>query len=244
MNGAVWLMDMDNAIEFISAYNEIDACLRARYKGKGMPGFSDLVRRCAETDGVIRRYEEVLMSYARLRNAIVHESTSERIIAEPCEETTREIKHIAALLSAPPTLKQCPGRKILGISSGATLRKAIDEMTRTDFSNLPVYRGGRIVGVLNNRRVVREIGAAIGKGEALDEVLSSSCGSVLSGEDFGKYYRVLSRGDTVQRAIDCFSENRKLLAVLVTTDGTAAGQLVNLLTPSDLPALWALLEQL
>ena len=38
-------MPQDNALEFISAYNIIDARLRALYRGKGNLNFSDLVRR-------------------------------------------------------------------------------------------------------------------------------------------------------------------------------------------------------
>lgn len=66
---------MSNAFEFIAAYNEIDARLRAIYKGKGNLQFSDLIRRCAEFNATVKRYEDELASYARLRNAIVHNST-------------------------------------------------------------------------------------------------------------------------------------------------------------------------
>ena len=53
---------MSNAIDFISAYNAIDARLRAIYRGKGNLQFTDLVRRCAAFNKTVRRYEEVLVS--------------------------------------------------------------------------------------------------------------------------------------------------------------------------------------
>ena len=82
---------MSNAIEFISAFNIIDSRMRAIYRGKGNLQFSDLVRRCAEFQMTIRKYEEDLLLCARLRNVIVHESRKDRIIAEPCDELTRLI---------------------------------------------------------------------------------------------------------------------------------------------------------
>ena len=51
---------MSNAIEFISAFNIIDSRMRAIYRGKGNLQFSDLVRRCAEFQMTIRKYEEDL----------------------------------------------------------------------------------------------------------------------------------------------------------------------------------------
>ena len=72
---------MSNAIDFISAYNTIDSRLRAIYRGKGNLQFSDLVRRCAEFNNTVRKYEDDLLLCARLRNVIVHESKKDRIIA-------------------------------------------------------------------------------------------------------------------------------------------------------------------
>ena len=74
---------MSNALDLISAYNIIDARMRAIYRGKGNLQFSDLVRRCAEFNRTVKKYEEDLLLCARLRNVIVHESRRDRIIAEP-----------------------------------------------------------------------------------------------------------------------------------------------------------------
>lgn len=231
---------MGNAIEFISAYNEIDARLRALYRGKGNLQFSDLVRRSAQFNATVKRYEEELLSFARLRNAIVHESTREKIIAEPCDEATATIKHIASLLSAPPMLREITGKEPTCIAAGASLKKAIVTISNSGYSNLPVLRGGRTVGVLNNRRIVRAVGRALERGEDLNDFLEKRCDSVISEADMCTYYKVLSGTESVQDAIDAFSENRRLLAVLVTS---GEGEIVNILTPSDLPRLMRMLEE-
>ncbi len=232
---------MSNAIDLISAYNRIDARLRALYRGKGNLNFTDLVRRCAEFQPTVRKYEEELLSCARLRNAIVHNSTSERVIAEPCEDFTRLILHVAELICAPPKLSSLKERGVTGISAAAAIGEAFLVSMKLDYSNLPVYEGDRMMGMLNGRRLVRAVGEALDRGEDLDEFLRRPCREIVCEEDMARFYRVLGRNDTVQEAIDAFSDNRKLLAVIVTERG-GPSRIVNILTASDLPKLIGLLE--
>lgn len=234
---------MSNAIEFISAYNTIDSRLRAIYRGKGNLQFSDLVRRCAEFNNTVRKYEDDLLLCARLRNVIVHESKKDRIIAEPCDELTRLICHVADLLSMPPRLSVLKEKNVTGIEAEATLADALVRIAQTNYSNLPVYRKGRMIGILNNRRIVRVVGQALERGDDVDACLQTPCSDVLREEDMNRFYRVLGRDDTVQEAIDAFEDNRKLLAVVVTESGYAGDKIVNLLTSADIPQLIRILEE-
>ena len=234
---------MSNAVDFISAYNTIDSRLRAIYRGKGNLQFSDLVRRCAEFNNTVRKYEDDLLLCARLRNVIVHESKKDRIIAEPCDDLTRLICHVAELLSMPPRLSVLREKNVTGIDAEATLAEALVRIAQTNYSNLPVYRKDRMIGILNNRRVVRVVGQALERGEDVDVFLQTPCSQILQAEDMNRFYRVLGRSDTVQEAIDAFEENRKLLAVLVTETGYVGDKIVNLLTSADLPQLIRMLEE-
>ncbi len=234
---------MSNAVDFISAYNTIDSRMRAIYRGKGNLQFSDLVRRCAEFNNTVRKYEDDLLLCARLRNVIVHESKKNRIIAEPCDELTRLICHVADLLSMPPKLSVLKEKNVTGIDAEATLADVLIRIAQTNYSNMPVYRKGRMIGILNNRRVVRVIGQALERGEDVDTCLQTPCADVLQAEDMHRFYRVLGRNDTVQEAIDAFEDNRKLLAVLVTESGQLGDRIVNLLTSADIPKLIRILEE-
>ena len=234
---------MSNAVDFISAYNTIDSRMRAIYRGKGNLQFSDLVRRCAEFNNTVRKYEDDLLLCARLRNVIVHESKKNRIIAEPCDELTRLICHVADLLSMPPKLSVLKEKNVTGIDAEATLADVLIRIAQTNYSNMPVYRKGRMIGILNNRRVVRVIGQALERGEDVDTCLQTPCADVLQAEDMHRFYRVLGRNDTVQEAIDAFEDNRKLLAGLVTESGQLGDRIVNLLTSADIPKLIRILEE-
>lgn len=234
---------MSNAVEFISAYNRIDARLRAVYRGKGNLNFTDLVRRCAESNPTVSRYEEELFSFARLRNAIVHESRETYVIAEPCDEATKLIGHIAELLCTPPKLSMLKSKNVAGVAEDAPLSEAVLLSARTGYSNLPVYRKGRAVGMLGNRRIVQTLGRALERGEDVGEVLAMPCGKATAEEDLLRFYKVLSADDTVEAALDAFSENRKLLAVIVTETGIMGDKIVDLLTAADIPRLMKMLEE-
>ncbi|MBO5046223.1 MAG: hypothetical protein J6C93_05080 [Clostridia bacterium] len=233
---------MSNAIEFISAYNVIDTRLRSFYNGKskGTIGFSDLVRRCAEHSATVRRYEDELLSFARLRNAIVHNSTKEQIIAEPNDKVTAQIKHIAELLSMPPKLKGLKQKKIAFLQAQSTLKEAVLTVCKSGYSNLPVYRGNQMLGVLNNRCIVRAIGEAIERNLPLGDFLDEPCTVALREYDAIRYYKILGEDEPIQSALNAFEENKKLLAVIVVRDG---GEIVNLVTAADLPELVSILEE-
>ena len=99
-------MDKQNAHEFLDSYNKIDAQLRQLYNFKPSQSFSDMVRRSAEQNSVVRKYENDLMDFARLRNAIVHRATDseEVFIANPCDNVVENIEFIEKQLCHPPRL--------------------------------------------------------------------------------------------------------------------------------------------
>lgn len=237
-------MDTRNATEFINAYNKIDAQLREMYGYKPSQSFTDVVRRSAEKNAIVRKYENELYDYARLRNAIVHQSTDGRIIAVPCEDVVENILLIERLLCSPPTVGETlQDKRIVSIEAEISLRQAVQLMARTGYSNLPVYRGKRMIGIINNRRVLRELGDILSQGRSADVWLSETpVADILAESDLFVYYRYLGKGDSVQEIVDAFEENRKLLAVCISENGKAGERIVNFVTSADLPRINKLLE--
>lgn len=237
-------MDTRNATEFINAYNKIDAQLREMYGYKPSQSFTDVVRRSAEKNAIVRKYENELYDYARLRNAIVHQSTDGRIIAVPCEDVVENILLIERLLCSPPTVGETlQDKRIVSIEAEISLRQAVQLMARTGYSNLPVYRGKRMIGIINNRRVLRELGDILSQGCSADAWLSETpVADILAESDLFVYYRYLGKGDSVQEIVDAFEENRKLLAVCISENGKAGERIVNFVTSADLPRINKLLE--
>lgn len=227
-------MDTSNAKIFLESYNRIDAQLREMYGFKSSQSFTDVVRRSAEKNSVVRKYESELVDYARLRNAIVHQSTGE-VIAVPCDAAVDKLARIERLLCAPPTLGSLPEKKIVSIDAQLSLRQAVLLVSRTGHSNLPVYGGKRMVGILNNRRIVRALGAALARGESADAFLSTtSVEEILEDKDLLVYYRCMGKGDSLLDVLSAFENNKKLIAVAVSEHGRPGERVVNLITEADL----------
>ncbi len=237
-------MDKRNAGAFINSYNKIDAQLRDLYGFKPSQSFTDVVRRSAEKNSVVRKYENDLTDYARLRNAIVHQSTDGQIIAVPCDEVVEKLQMIERLICTPPTIGETLSeKKIVSIEGSLSLRQAILLISRTGYSNLPVYEGKRMIGIVNNRRLIKALGEAIQRGVLVDEWLSvTPVSDILSETDLFVYYKYLGKKDTLQDILNAFEENKKLLAVAVSEHGTAGERIVNFVTPADLVRIAKLME--
>ncbi len=237
-------MDKTNAAAFLNAYNKIDSQLRALYNYKASMSFTDIVRRSAEKNKVVRKYEDELTDFARLRNAIVHQSKDGKIIAVPCDEAVEAMQKIERLLCTPPTIGQTMReKKIVSVDDAISLKQALLLISRTGYSNLPVYRGKRMTGILNNRRIIRAMGEVIGRGEDLGAFAANTAvGEILEQSDLFSYYRYLGKKDTLQDILSAFENNRKLLAVLVSENGTVGERIENIVTASDLVAVNKILE--
>lgn len=236
--------ELRNATEFIDSYNKIDAQLRDLYGYKPSQSFTDIVRRSAEKNAVVRRFEDDLSDYARLRNAIVHQSTDGRIIAVPCDEAVQHIRRIEKLLCTPPRIAEClPDKRVTSIDAGLNLRRAVLLIAQTGYSNLPVYRGKKMVGILNNRRIIKALGEVLREGGSADAFLSqTAAGEVVEPSDLFVYYRYVGKQDSLQSVLDAFESNKKLLAVCVSETGRAGERIVNFITPADLAAIHRMLE--
>ena len=234
--------ELRNATEFIDSYNKIDAQLRDLYGYKPSQSFTDIVRRSAEKNAVVRKYESELADYARLRNAIVHQSTGE-YIAVPCDGAVNKISRIEKLLCAPPEIGTLPEKKIVSIEAGLSLRQAVLLVSRTGHSNLPVYSGKRMVGMINNRRIIKALGSVLERGGDLDEFAAKTpVGEIVRESDLFAYYKYLGKQDTLQDVLAAFEENKKLLAVLVSEHGAAGERIENIITPVDLVEVNKILE--
>jgi len=235
---------MNNATRFINSYNKIDAQIRNLYEFKANQAFSDMVRRGAEKNIILRKYENELIDYARLRNAIVHKSIDEVVIAEPCDDVTLKIEMIERLLCTPPRITDIfKDKNIVSVEENTNLKQVILLIERTGYSNIPVYRKDVLIGVINNKRIIKAIGKTIQNGFDVDKFLNETeCGSILSPQDMILYYSVLSKTATIDEIAMQFENNKKLIAVLITEKGYAGEKVLNLLTSFDLTTINKILE--
>ena len=143
------------AERFIEAFNNIDYSLRTRYSLNRSMSFSDLIRKSVVLNYIVRKYEDDLIDYSRLRNAIVHQSTPDKAIAEPHIEVVEKIEKIDRLLSTPPrAIDTVSRRDVLCVEHSETIENVIKLIASSGYSNIPVFKGDDLEGVANGRKLL------------------------------------------------------------------------------------------
>ncbi|MBO5022343.1 MAG: hypothetical protein J6C53_02565 [Clostridia bacterium] len=224
-----------NSKRFLDAYNSIDYALKTRYGLNRAMGFSDLIRKSVVNNYVVRKYEDDLIDFGRLRNAIVHNSNENFVIAEPHDEVVAQIEHIEKLLTTPPKVLDTVGqRDVLTSQAGKSMREIITLMSSSNYSNIPIYRGQDLLGIANGQKIINSFGQYLlagGKADVfldhvqIEDMLSSLANSI---------YYVVKRADcTIEEALNEFNNNHKLLAILFTKNGTSNELPVGIMTGAN-----------
>lgn len=229
-------MKKSNAERFITAYNQIDYNLRAIYDFKRSMSFSDVVRRAVLLNSVVRKYEEDLIDFGRLRNAIVHTGNNKFIIAEPHDDIVEKIEKLAELIAEPPLAVDRVGNKdVIIIEQDMSIAEAMELISRTGYSNLPVYNKNKLIGVLNARKLMAVLGAKVGEGVNLQDYISTAKVQDIimqMGDDY--YYILADEKLTIDSAMNYFENNRKLLIIIITKDGKDTTRPLSIITQADI----------
>lgn len=228
------LTKTSNARRFINAYNQIDYALRAQYNMKRSMSFSDLIRKAVVLNHIVRKYEDDLVDFGRLRNAIIHRSNDEFIIAEPHNDVVLKIEKIARLVTTPPTALSICKEDVLTVDYNVSIQNVIKLMAQYSYSNLPVYKNGSLIGIANGQKILENLGDQILANNNIDNYLKTKKIENALGHDSPfKQYEVLPSNATVEHVLDLYYKNRKLLAVLITKEGTMNEPPIGILTTTD-----------
>lgn len=233
-----------NAMRFLAAFNNIDYAIKTRYNLSRSMGFSEAVRRAVSYNFIIRKYEDDLVSYGRLRNAIVHDN-SDFIIAEPHTDVVEKIEKIEKLLTTPPkALDTVARRDVLSVHASKPMKDVIMMIASSHYSNLPVFNDdNEIVGIANGQKILDAFGKYLlsgGKCETFLEYVKIE--DMLSKTEHNNYYAFANKDITVEEALSLFHKNSKLLAILVTANGGEKEKPLGIMTGSDVLKMNKILE--
>ncbi|MBO5394840.1 MAG: CBS domain-containing protein [Clostridia bacterium] len=237
--------EKSNARRFIDAFNNIDYALKARYNLNRAMGFSDLIRKSVVVNYVVRKYEDVLVDYGRLRNAIVHSSKDDFVIAEPHIDVVENIEHIERLLTTPPKALDTVGRRdVLVTYAGHSMRDVITLMSQSNYSNIPVYKNNELIGIANGQKILDCFGQFLIAGGKADVFLDHvQIEDMLSSIENSDYYVVKPVDCTVEEALAEFNKNRKLMAILFTKHGIINEMPMGIMTGANVVDAQKILEQ-
>lgn len=225
-----------NAVRFINAYNSVDQTLRAVYNFKRNMSFNDMIRRSVPLNSIVRRYEDKLIDYARLRNAIIHNSSDERVIAEPHTDVVEEFEKIAKLLAEPPVaIQEIASKNVLVLDSDVSIKTAMATVAKSGFKCLPICQNETIASVLTPSRLMDFLGSKIVDGVNLDTFCDKTPISAIINEDDAEVVFVIrSVALTVEEALNLFQQRRKLQAIVITRTGSNLESPVGILTVANI----------
>ena len=237
-------MKYANAERFLKSYNKIESQLKLLYGGPPTQAFTDLVKRCSDRNITVRRYENELIDYGKLRNAIVHRAGGEELfIANPSDDVVDTLEYIERQLCRPPLVTdvfKC--KKISAVFADKPLLTAVQTFGSSEKKTLVVYDHGNMVGVLNSYYLYRLLAEQAQKGENLTAYLQNTpCGAVLDAALLSRY-ALFNAAATVFDVFEAFEKRKDLYAVIVTEHGIVGEKVLLLLTPTDFPAINRYLE--
>ncbi len=225
----------NNALRFINAYNKIESALRAQNNYGTSVTYSEAVRRASRNNSIVRKYEDDLVSYGMLRNAIVHNSNDQYVIAEPFDDVVKDYEHIANLICTPPlAINTSCVKQVKCVDAKITLKEALIYMSKTGYSSFPVFKEGMLVGVANSGKLAVEMGKRLANGESINEFLNSHIGDVVKHVGEENFYTIVDKNVTIDRVMNLFAENRKLAVVLITPRGSLVEVPVGIIAVSDI----------
>jgi len=228
---------VSNAMRFINAYNQIEQSLKAQNNLKSSLSYTETIRISARTNSIVRKYEDDLIDYGRLRNSIVHSANDNHVIAEPHTEVVEKYEKIMNLVCTPPLAinTTCVKKDVKIINAKTSLKDAMVAMYKTGFSNFPIYNDkGMLIGVANAGKVARIMGNKLYNKENFEEVFNTPIGDIVKVNVQDNFYAIADSKITLDKVLNLFAENRKLLLIIITPNGTLVEETIGIITVSDI----------
>ena len=231
------------AERFIEAFNNIDYSLRTRYGLNRSMSFSDLIRKSVVLNYIVRKYEDELIDYSRLRNAIVHQSSPDRTIAEPHLDVVEKIEKIDRLINTPPrAIDTVSRRDILCVDHNESIENVIKLIASSGYSNIPVFKDGGVEGIANGQRILDLMGQILISGGDVKVFLKQTIETVITSLFGSVYYVLKDENITVEDALKVFHDNSKMLAILITKSGKEKEKPIGIITGADIMKMNKILE--
>jgi CBS domain-containing protein len=235
---------MTNAAKFLNAFAAIEKHLRGVMRAERYVTFSALVETAAAHSAAVRRHKDDLKEFADLRNAIVHERSDGRPIAEPHGQVVTEIQRLAKLVLEPAVVLPAFHKQVQTVERTDSIRDVLKFFSPRNFSQVPVTSAGRVVGLLTANTLSRWLAS-----ETANDIVDLREHSVADALRYTEHegnWRLVSRTTLLAEVVDHFdsveASGKRLDAILVTQTAKATDGLLGIITIHDMPKVLRLLE--
>ncbi|GEM01140.1 CBS domain-containing protein [Halolactibacillus halophilus] len=229
---------MRNDERFIVAFNKIEKYLDQQIHDTRYVPFHRAVQRLRKSNPIVSHYQQDLLEFSQLRNAIVHERTGhEYTIADPHNDIVELIEKIEQELTAPETVINLFGKTLRTIQADLTVEEVLNIIKETTFSQFPVYVSKQFIGLLTDKCILHFIAQSM-NGDSR-KLFNTEVRDLLK-EDAVKEanYRFVASEMSIFEAEAIFMEAMKkdkvIDALLITDSGESYDKLKGLISPTDL----------
>ncbi|MBN2219133.1 MAG: CBS domain-containing protein [Kosmotogaceae bacterium] len=238
---------MENSERFMHAFRSIEGYLSRFNEDYRIDGFSRSLRDLSKSDKVLRNFLDMLLEFAELRNAIVHTVTEDaKPIAEPHDEVVQEIERIARMLNDPPKVASVFGyEKVATIDVKDSLEKALSIIAEKSYSQIPVYDGGKFMGILTTNTIARWMAGT--HEEERTNSRKTRVREVMEYAEEDETVKFVSRKANLFDIVASFGEfsglGKRLEAIIVTENGRRSETPLHIITIWDVPTIFAVLQK-
>ncbi|MFA1819829.1 CBS domain-containing protein [Virgibacillus oceani] len=224
-----------NSEKFLTAFTKIEKQLKSRLDNRRDVGFSRSVKILQSSNAIVRRYIDDLLSFAELRNAIVHNKIDMAYaIAEPHDSIVERIERIEKELTHPKLVGSMFNKKVFAFKENDSLVDMLIMFREKDLSKFPIYENNMFKGLLTQKGIAKWLA-----NNATDPQLAkkTSIKEVLPFEGENNYKFIASKV-SVYRAVELFREQvgrgKRLEALLITKTGMPEEKLEGIITAWDI----------
>ena len=224
-----------NSEKFLTAFTKIEKQLKSRLDNRRDVGFSRSVKILQGSNAIVRRYIDDLLSFAELRNAIVHNKIDMAYaIAEPHDSIVERIERIEKELTHPKLVGAMFNKKVFAFEENDSLADMLIMFREKDLSKFPIYENNMFKGLLTQKGIAKwlannETDPQLAKKTSIREVLP------FEGEN---NYKFIASKVSVYRAVELFKEQvgrgKRLEALLITKTGMPEEKLEGIITAWDI----------
>ncbi len=229
----------DLTSRFLDAFATIEKHLRRMLDANKYTTFNEMVEGAVSRDRSFRRLRDQLKTLGELRNFLVHEYQSEQPLAFPSESTVQRIQVIRDELISPAKLVDLFRHPVETCSPSDPIGVATKKMLDGSFSQLPVYFGNTLMGLLSSETVARWLAAQLADGQGILE--ERPVEEVMKHEEGTHSYVVMGRTATVDDALSEFDDHmhagKVLDAIILTHNGNEWERPLGIVTATDQPKL-------
>jgi len=221
--------DAAAAERFLAAFSKIEAHLRREAKADKHLAFGDLVARY--DPGRRWRDRDDMMLFADVRNLLAHRLHG--LPAIPTASTVTVIEDVWRRLSAPELVIPRFQRDVTRVSHRDTLVHVLDLVRKNDFSQFPVYREDRFVGLITENGITRWMAHHVHTVDSLVDLRDVAVSAVVKEEETSKNVAFVARATPVDVVLRLFSDSPLLEAMLITNIGRKTESPLGIITRWD-----------